>query len=134
MIKKFNHIAVAVSDLEASAKAFSEIFGIEPEEIVEVKEQKVRVAMFNIGGVIFELICPTDRDTPVAQFIDNRGNALHHIAVSVDDIKKTIEEYAEKGYRMIDREPRMGAEGKPIAFMHPKSSQGILMEFVEDKE
>ncbi|MGE3062715.1 MAG: methylmalonyl-CoA epimerase [bacterium] len=134
MIKKFNHIAIAVSNLEASTAVFEKIFNKKPDMTIDVPEQKVKVAMFDIGGVLFEILQPTDMDTPVAQFVDNRGNALHHISFSVDDIQKTIEEFTEKNFRMIDSKPRMGAEGKPIAFMHPKSSDGILVEFVEDKE
>ncbi|MDD3803166.1 MAG: methylmalonyl-CoA epimerase [bacterium] len=134
MIKKFNHIAIAVSDLESSTAAFEKIFGKKADMTVEVKDQKVKVAMFDVGGVLFEIIQPTEMGTPVAQFVDNRGNALHHVSFSVDDIEKTIEEFTEKNFRMIDAKPRMGAEGKPIAFMHPKSSEGILVEFVEDKE
>lgn len=133
MIKKVNHVAVAVSNLEASAKVFAGIFGKEPDEIKEVADQKVKAAMFDLGGVLFELIQSTDPESPVAQFVDNRGNALHHLAFAVDDINAAIAEYQEKGYRMIDKTPRTGAEGKPIAFMHPKSSDGILLELVEDK-
>ncbi len=133
MIKKFNHISIAVSDLSKSKKIFEEIFNKKCDMEVEVSDQKVKVAMFNIGGVLFEIIQPTDMDTSIAQFVDNRGNALHHIAFSVDDLQKTIEEYIKKGYKMIDQKPRMGAEGNPIAFMHPKSSDGILIEFVEEK-
>jgi methylmalonyl-CoA/ethylmalonyl-CoA epimerase len=134
MIKKFNHIAIAVSNLENSTAVFEKIFNKKPDTIVEVPEQKVKVAMFDIGGVLFEIIQPTEMNTPVAQFVDNRGDSLHHISFSVEDIQKTIEDFTAGGFRMIDLKPRMGAEGKPIAFMHPKSSDGILVEFVEDKE
>jgi len=134
MIRKFNHIAIAVSNLAESTAVFEKIFGKKADSIVEVPEQKVKVAMFDVGGVLFEIIQPTDMNTPVAQFVDNRGNALHHISFSVDDLQKTIDGFTGEGYRMIDQKPRMGAEGKPIAFMHPKSSDGILVEFVEDKE
>lgn len=134
MIKKFNHISIAVSNLEKSKKVFEEIFGKKCDMEVDVPDQKVKVAMFDIGGVLFEIIQPTDMESSIAQFVDNRGNALHHIAFTVDDIQKTIEDFVAKGYRMIDQKPRIGAEGHPIAFMHPKSSDGILIEFVEEKE
>jgi len=134
MIKKFNHIAIAVSNLENSTAVFEKVFGKKHDRTIEVPEQKVKVAMFDISGVLFEIIQPTEMNTPVAQFVDNRGDALHHISFSVDDIQKTIDEYTANGFKMIDSKPRMGAEGKPTAFMHPKSSDGILVEFVEDKE
>jgi len=132
MINKLNHVSIAVSNLEASVKIFEEIFGKKVDEITEVPEQKVKAAMFELSGVLFEIIQSTDTDSAVAQFVDNRGNALHHIAFSVDNIDVAIAEYQEKGFRMIDKTPRIGAEGKPIAFMHPKSSDGILVEIVED--
>jgi len=134
MIKKFNHIAIAVGNLENSTAVFEKLFGKKCDMTVEVAEQKVKVAMFDINGVLFEIIQATDMNTPVAQFVDNRGDALHHISFSVDDVQKTIDDFSKDGFRMIDSKPRMGAEGKPMAFMHPKSSGGILVEFVEDKE
>ena len=134
MIKKFNHIAIAVSDIEKSIPIYEVITGKKVKEIIIVKEQGVKVAIFDIEGVLLELIQPLDLENPIARFIDSRGNAIHHIAYSVDDIEKTIKEYSELGYRMIGDKPRIGAEGKPIIFMHPRSSDGILMEFVEDKE
>ena len=134
MIKKFNHIAIAVGNLENSTAVFEKLFGKKCDMTVEVAEQKVKVAMFDINGVLFEILQATDMNTPVAQFVDNRGDALHHISFSVDDVQKTIDDFSKDGFRMIDSKPRMGAEGKPMAFMHPKSSGGILVEFVEDKE
>ncbi len=134
MIKKFNHIAIAVSDIEKSIPIYEVITGKKVKEILTVKEQGVKVAIFDIKGVLLELIQPLDLENPIAKFINSRGNAIHHIAYSVNDIEKTIKEYSELGYRMIGDKPRIGAEGKPIIFMHPKSSDGILMEFVEDKE
>lgn len=134
MIKKFNHIAIAVGNLENSTAVFEKLFGKKCDMTVEVAEQNVKVAMFDINGVLFEIIQATDMNTPVAQFVDNRGDALHHISFSVDDVQKTIDDFSKDGFRMIDSKPRMGAEGKPMAFMHPKSSGGILVEFVEDKE
>ncbi len=133
MIKKFNHIAIAVLDIEKSVPIYEIITGRKVKEIITVKEQGVKVAIFDIEGVLLELIEPLDLENPIAKFINSRGNAIHHIAYSVDDIEKTIKEYSALGYRMIGDKPRIGAEGKPIIFMHPKSSDGILMEFVEDK-
>lgn len=134
MIKKFNHIAIAVSDIEKSIPIYEVITGKKVKEILIVEEQGVKVAIFDINGVLLELIQPLNLENPIAKFIDSRGNAIHHIAYSVDDIEKTMKEYSELGYRMIGDKPRIGAEGKPIIFMHPRSSDGVLMEFVEDKE
>ncbi len=134
MIKKFNHIAIAVSDVEKSAEIYREITGVNASEIITVEEQGVKVAIFDINGVLLELIQPLNLDNPIAKFIDSRGHAIHHIAFSVESIEDTVREFTEKGFRMIGDKPRIGAEGKPIIFMHPKSSDGILMEFVEDKK
>jgi len=132
MINKLNHVSIAVSNLEASVKIFEEIFGKKVDEITEVPEQKVKAAMFELSGVLFEIIQSTDSDSAVAQFVDNRGHALHHIACSVDNIENAIADYQEKGYIMIEKTPRIGAEFFSIAIMHPKSSDGILVEIVEE--
>ena len=134
MIKKFNHIAVAVSDIEKSIEIYSRLFNREPVDILTVEEQGVRVAMFDIDGVMYELIKPLDLDNPIARFIDSRGNALHHVAFSVDNITEAIDHFTERGFKTIGSEPRTGAEGKPIIFMHPKTTDGILIELIEDKQ
>lgn len=132
MIKAFNHIAIAVADVEKSASVYEGILGKKASEIVTVQEQGVKVAMFDINGVLLELIQPLDLENPIARFIDSRGNAIHHIAFSVDNIDEAMKHYNEKGFRLIGDKPRIGAEGKPIIFMHPKSTDGILMEIVEE--
>ncbi|MFO8062186.1 MAG: methylmalonyl-CoA epimerase [bacterium] len=134
MIKKFNHIAVAVSDIEKSIETYSRLFDTEPLDVLTVEEQGVRVAIFNIDGVMYELIKPLDLDNPIARFIDSRGNALHHVAFSVDSINEAIGHFNERGFKTIGSEPRTGAEGKPIIFMHPKTTDGILIELIEDKQ
>lgn len=132
MIKAFNHIAIAVEDLDKSVSVYEDILGMKSSEIITVEEQGVKVAMFDIDNVLLELIQPLDLDNPIAKFIDSRGNAIHHIAFSVESIEAAMKHYSQKGFRLIGDKPRIGAEGKPIIFMHPKSTDGILMEIVEE--
>ncbi|MCD6503275.1 MAG: methylmalonyl-CoA epimerase [Thermoplasmata archaeon] len=131
-VKGLNHVAIAVENLEDAVNTFRQVLGMDPKEIKEVKDQKVRVAMFDVNGIYVELIEPTSEDSPVYKFVKEKGGGLHHIAFSVDSIKDAIEELESKGFVWINKEPRIGAEGKPIAFLHPKSTKRVLIEFVEE--
>ncbi|HDJ50986.1 MAG TPA: methylmalonyl-CoA epimerase [Thermoprotei archaeon] len=133
-VKRINHIAIAVENLDDAVDTFKQILGIEPGEIKEVSDQKVRVAMFDVGGVYVELIEPTSEDSPIYKFVKEKGGGLHHIAFSVSSLNDVIQKLEEKGFIWINKEPRIGAEGKPIAFLHPKSTKRVLIEFVEEGE
>ncbi|UCG63024.1 MAG: methylmalonyl-CoA epimerase [Candidatus Zixiibacteriota bacterium] len=132
-----SHIGIAVRDIEAARKNFGLVVGDDSPEICEVADQNVRVAMFSRGGTShgmgdrIELVAPTSADSPVARFIEKRGEGLHHICLYVDDIKKALAELKRAGVRLIDESPRVGAEGHLIAFIHPSSMNGVLIELEE---
>lgn len=130
MIKKIDHIGIAVGDLESAVEQYKKL-GFEVKEIEEVEEQKVRVAMLPAGESKIELIQATSDDSPVAKFIEKKGEGIHHIAVNVENIETALKNAKENGLQLIDEEPRIGAGGKKIAFVHPKSTKGVLLEFVE---
>jgi methylmalonyl-CoA/ethylmalonyl-CoA epimerase len=129
MIKKINHIGIAVRDLKSSVKFYSKVLGLEFEGIQEVKEQKVRVAMFPIGDTRLELLESTSPDGPIARFIDKRGEGIHHIAYRVENLEGMLLRLDE--VELIDEQPSKGADGHKVAFIHPKSTFGVLIELCE---
>ncbi|CAI1493416.1 Methylmalonyl-CoA epimerase [Thermococcus nautili] len=133
MFKKIDHVGIAVKNLEEAIKVW-EGLGLKVEEIEEVPDQKVRTAIIHIGESRIELLEPTAEDSPIAKFIAKRGEGIHHIALGVTNIEEHLEELKEKGYRLIDEEPRIGAGGAKIAFVHPKAVTGVLLELCERKE
>ncbi len=126
-----DHVGIAVKDLEAASAVYAELLGVERQGVEEVAEQKVRVAFFPLGESEIELLEPTTDDSPIASFIAKRGPGIHHIAVRVDDLPAALERAREAGIRLIDEEPRSGAGGARIAFVHPKSTGGVLLELCE---
>ncbi|MDH5691145.1 MAG: methylmalonyl-CoA epimerase [Candidatus Bathyarchaeota archaeon] len=134
MIKKINHIGVAVKDLNEAIKFYEENLGLEIEGIEEVKEQKVKVAFIPVGESRIELLQSTDPDGPVAKFIGKRGEGIHHISLEVDHIEDFLQKLKEKGVQLIDEKPRVGAHGMKVAFLHPRSAKGVLLELCEKHE
>lgn len=132
MLKKIDHIGVAVQSLEQVKGLFAAVFGLEPEFEETVEEQKVRAAGFRIGESKIEFLEPTSPESPIAKFLEKRGEGLHHVALSVDDIVAVLGKMKALGLRLIDEAPRTGAEGKKIAFVHPKSVSGILLELSQE--
>ena len=128
------HIGIAVKDLNESIKYYEEILGLKCYAIEEVQDQKVKTAFFKIGRTKIELLESTDPDGPIGKYIEKKGEGIHHIAFHVNGIEKALKEISEKGIRLIDNEPRKGAEGLDIAFLHPKSTGGVLTELCEDKK
>ncbi len=127
MITKINHIGIAARNLDEAIETYKNLgFSIINREIVS--SQKVEVAMIQIGKNYIELLQPTAEDSPIAKFLEHNGPGIHHLAVRVDDIEKTLLEYEKKGILMIDTVPREGAHGTKIAFVHPKSTNGVLLE------
>jgi methylmalonyl-CoA epimerase len=127
---QIDHIGIAVKNIEEAAKLYQDLgLGIQGTEVVE--SQKVKVAFIGIGQSKIELLEATSPDGNVAKFIEAKGEGIHHLAVRVDNIEKALEELAAKGYALIDKVPRMGGGGHRIAFVHPKSTRGVLLELAE---
>jgi methylmalonyl-CoA/ethylmalonyl-CoA epimerase len=126
-----DHIGVAVKNLDDAVGVYRDVLGFKLEGVHVLNERKVKVAFLSTGDETqIELLEPLDSDSPVAKFLESRGEGIHHIAVEVDDIEATLEELKKKGVVLVDDKPRMGAEGKKIAFVHPKSTRGVLLELV----
>ena len=128
MIKKIDHIAIAVQDLDDEIKKYRDILGLEYHGSEVVADQKVKAAFFRVGEVEIELTAPTTEDSPLAKFLAKRGSGIHHIAFEVDDIESGIKNLMDKDVTMIDKEPKPGAGNAKIAFAHPKSFSGVLYE------
>lgn len=131
MLTKINHIGIAVKSLDDTMPFYSDNLGMVLVGIEEVPEQKVRVAMLQVGESMIELLEPTSEESPVAKYIEKNGSGIHHVAYDVDDIEKAIAKLLDDGVRMIDEKPRHGAHGTSIAFIHPKSSGGVLTELCQ---
>lgn len=130
-VKSLNHIGIAVRSIDDQRAYYENTLGLQFEGLEDVPSQMVRVAFFRVGDVRIELLEPTEPDSPVAKFLDKRGEGLHHVAFTVEDIQARIDELKESGLRMIDQQPRAGAHHMQIAFLHPKSSFGVLTELCE---
>lgn len=131
-----SHVGIAVKDLATAVKQYSLITGENP-EIITVAEQQVKVAIFKKGSALggrVELLEPTSDDSPIAKFIERKGEGLHHICVYVDDIVFKMEQLKKAGVTLIDEKPKIGAEGNLIAFVHPKDNNGVLLELEELKK
>lgn len=127
------HIGIAVKDLKKAIELYENIFGLKCYSIEEVKEQKVKTAFFMIGQTKIELLESTDNEGPISKFIEKRGEGVHHIAFAVDNIEEKLSNLEKQDIQLIDKTPRKGAEGLDIAFIHPKSTMGVLTEICEDK-
>lgn len=128
------HIGIAVSDLKASIDFYERILGLKCYKIEEVPDQKVRTAFLMAGETKIELLESTDPEGPVGKFIEKRGEGIHHIAFAVENIEEHLAHAESQGIKLIDNKPRKGAEGLDIAFLHPKYTSGVLIEFCEDKQ
>lgn len=128
------HIGIAVRNLEEAIPHYEEVLGLECYAIEEVKDQKVKTAFFRVGQTKIELLESTDPEGPIGRFIESKGEGLHHLAFAVDDLSKNLEKLKEKQVNLIDEQPRKGAEGLNIAFLHPKSTFGVLTELCEQPE
>jgi len=131
MVTKIDHIGIAVKNLDETLKFYEDIMGIKCVSKEVVEEQKVKVAFLPIGDTEVELLESTYEDGPIAKFIEKKGEGIQHIAFKVDNIEEAIKELQEKGVRLIDEQPRYGAGGARIAFLHPKSTSGVLIEISE---
>jgi methylmalonyl-CoA epimerase len=128
---KINHVAVATNGIDEALNFWTKSLGLENIHTEVVEDQKVRIAMLPLGESRIELLEPISDDSPISNFLKKRGPGIHHIAVEVEDIRLTLKSLKEKGVRLIDETPRTGAEGCLVAFVHPTSANGVLLELVQ---
>ena len=128
-----DHIGIAVNSIEESRKFYEEVLELECYKIEEVPDQKVKTAFFKVGEVKIELLEPTDPDSPVAKFLEKKGQGIHHIAYFVHNVNEALAVSKYRGVKLIDERNRKGADGMDIGFLHPKSTGGVLVEFCSDK-
>lgn len=131
-ISHIEHLGIAVKSIEASLPYYENVLGLKCYSIEEVTDQKVKTAFFMVGQTKIELLEATSEDSPIAKFIEKKGEGIHHIAFAVDSVAAALEKAEAKGVQLIDKTPRKGAEGMNIAFLHPKSTASVLTEFCED--
>ena len=130
MIRKVNHFAIVVHNIEEALQVYEGALGLELAEVKEMPEQAVRIAFLPVGESEIELVEPLTAESGVARFLEKRGEGLHHICLEVDDIEAALQDLAAQGIRLIDEQPRQGAHGR-VAFLHPKSAHGVLIELIE---
>ncbi len=128
-LSHIEHIGIAVKSIDEAKKYYEDVLGLKCYAVEEVKDQKVKTAFFQIGQTKIELLEATSPESPVAKFIEKRGEGIHHIAFATDDTNNALTEAEEKGIKTIDKTSRKGAEGLNIGFLHPKSTFGVLTEF-----
>lgn len=131
MITNVDHVGIAVRNLEESLSHYEKCFGATGGEVEEVPDQKVRVAFLHLGGALIELLESTSPDGPIGRFIEKRGPGMHHIALAVTDVSAELERLGKSGVRLIDQTPRVGAHGRLVAFLHPSTAGGVLVELCE---
>lgn len=130
-MEKLEHIGIAVKNLKSANALFGQLLGREHYKIEEVETEGVRTSFFEVSGVKIELLEATNPDSPIAKFIEKRGEGIHHLAFEVADIDKSLTEYKDKGFMLINEIPKAGADNKRIAFLHPKSTNGVLIELCQ---
>ncbi len=131
-MRKIEHIGIAVKDIETSNEVFKALFGKAHYKLEDVESEGVSTSFFKCGPNKIELLQATTKDSPIAKFIEKKGEGIHHIAFAVDNIEKEIERLTKEGFQMIHKVPKKGADNKLIAFLHPKSTNGVLIELCQD--
>jgi len=131
MLKKINHIAIAVNNIEEAAKFYEDVLGLTLSRVEVVAAQKTRVGFLKIGESNIELVQPAEPNSPLVKFLETRGQGIHHICFEVNDVEAELKAYVQKGTALIDQKPRPGAHNTKVAFVHPKSSNGVLIELCE---
>lgn len=132
MPKKLEHIGIAVSDLDASEKLFTKLLGVEPYKREEVESELVITSFFQLGDVKFELLAATHPDSTIAKFIEKKGEGIHHLAFESENIELELQEKENQSFKLIHHTPKPGADNKKIAFLHPKSTNGVLTELCQE--
>ena len=130
---RIHHLGIAVESLRAAVPVFEKLLGRPPESEELIEDQKVRVAVFSVSGSRIELLEATSAESPIAGFLAKRGQGIHHLTLTVPDLRRALAELERAGVRLIDREPRVGAGNKSIAFLHPSSTAGVLIELIEEE-
>jgi len=131
LIKQLDHVAIAVPSLDEAVPFYRDVLGLPFMYFEEVPDQKVKVACFDLGGMRLELLQPVSDDSPISKFLASRGGGLHHLAFRTEDVSGELERVKQLGVRLIDEKPREGAGHMKIAFLHPKSTQGVLLELTQ---
>lgn len=133
MMKKIEHLGIAVRDIDASNEVFAKLFGESHYKMEEVESEGVKTSFFKVGDNKIELLEATNENSPIAKFIEKKGEGIHHVAFEVEDIYKEIERLKEEGFRVLNEEPKQGADNKLIVFLHPKSTNGVLIELCQER-
>jgi methylmalonyl-CoA/ethylmalonyl-CoA epimerase len=133
MVNKIDHIGVAVKSIE-EALMFYKALGVKPYHFEEVESQKVKTAFIKVGNTNIELLEATSETSPIAKFIEKKGEGIHHICYEVEDVAEELEKLKKEGIQLIDNEPKPGAHGKIVAFVHPKSTKGVLTELAQNED
>jgi methylmalonyl-CoA/ethylmalonyl-CoA epimerase len=131
-MKKIEHIGIAVKDIKASNDLFTKLFGKPDYKTESVESEGVKTSFFKIGPNKIELLEATTAESPIAKFIDKKGEGIHHIAFDVDDIEKEIKRLEKEGFQILNKTPKKGADNKLVAFLHPKSTNGVLIELCQE--
>jgi methylmalonyl-CoA/ethylmalonyl-CoA epimerase len=134
VLKKLEHVGIAVEDLDQALEVYREALGLAPDEVLEVPERGMKIAFFTLGDVQLELLASTREGSDIGNFLEKRGPGLHHLAFLVDDVAVALGHLKEKGVQLIDETPKRGGRGNRIAFLHPKATGGVLMELCEKHE
>jgi methylmalonyl-CoA/ethylmalonyl-CoA epimerase len=132
MLTKIEHIGIAVSNLETANKTYETLLGVAPYKAEDVESEGVTTSFFKVGDSKIELLGATNEDSAIAKFIAKRGEGIHHIAYAVEDIEKEMKRLKNEGFKLLNETPKKGADNKLIAFLHPKSSNGVLVELCQD--
>ncbi len=133
-MKKIEHIGIAVKDIDESNKLFKALFGKKHYKIEEVESEGVKTSFFKAGPNKIELLEATTEDSPIAKFIEKKGEGIHHIAFAVEDIENEMKRLEKEGFRLINKKPKEGADNKLVAFLHPKSTNGVLIELCQERD
>jgi len=132
MLEKLDHIGIAVKDLDQAMKLYREAFGIEPDLVYESSYTKAKIAFFPIGEVRIELIQPVNPESVVGRFLEKKGEGIHHVSYRVKDVDRSLAELEMKGVQLIDKKSRKVRENERVAFLHPKSANGVLIELIQE--
>ena len=134
MLEKIDHIGIAVKDIEQAIRLYKESFGIEPSLVYESEYTKAKIAFFPIGDVKIELIQPTNPESVMAKFLEKKGEGIHHVSFKVKDVDQSLAEMEKKGIQLIDKKSRKVRDNERVGFLHPKSTNGVLFELIQEEE